>query len=418
MFYKATTNIGYNSGHDIKLNPVSYGALGCVSNTLAEELGVYNGKHFNEIQKAAKADIDFYPLSLLSISEEGSTGSDEYHSGCELMSCESRRELEFSNNITDYCRFDENEFVHALAFGRTADRHLIPTESLWKKSFDGMRFCDGYSSTEFPDEVSSINSMDKWNPPTSLIYHFPQSPNHKIFPDKQTFFSDPVAFKEVGVKAFEDERSRKSCEKVELKSNALEDGCYLFAMADNAEELRSTLRQRGLMIEDARETGIPGHLVVVFSTHEMAKQAFVRQKEIGVLLIPQSTTRRYWYKNPTPEFHVVYETNRRVTVKSGKSLSNTIVGDFLMKNSRSCRGCIIWADQMKGYRLRVVGFVGKFVRKDGRVIIRNESPSAAKRQVIGWISTLCIVTKTKFVSRLSGNQIEDYLYSRPIEALE
>jgi len=417
MFCAANMHNSFESGYDIYWNSVDYDALRFVSNKLAGEVDLYSDESLNEIRKGTIADRDAYPSSSLSISEEGSIGSDEYHSSCEPMSWESPGGLEFQNNRTDHYRLVENDVGHSQSFTRMADRHLLPAGSMLEKSplTDEMRFSNVYSSTEFPDEVSCINSRKLWNPPTSPISYFPPSPNHKVYPDSPRFFSNQATLKDAFAKSSEDQRLKWTREHVQSKSSDLQDGSFLFAMADNARELKIILRQRGLKIQDVWETKIPGVVAVLFSTHELAKQAFTRQKEIGVRLVPQSTTRRYWYKNPSPKFHVIYETNRRLTVKSGKSFSNRILGDFLMKNSRMDRGCIIWADQMKGYRLRVVGFVGKFVSRDGRVTIRNEPPSPSEREVIGWISTQCNITKIKFVSRLTGNQIEDYLYNKPLE---
>jgi len=420
MFCAANKHNSYESGYDINWNPAGYDALRCVSNKLAGEVDLYSDVSLNEIRKGAISDKDAYPLSSLSISEEGSTGSDEYHSSCEQMSWESASGLEFQKNRNANYRLDQNDVGHSQPFGRKVGRHLLPAGSMLEKLplTDEMRLCNGYSSTEFPDEVSGINPRDLWHPPTSPIDYFPQSPNHKIYPDSPRFFSNQATLKDGFAKSSDDQRLKWTGEQVTSKSSDLQDGSFLFAMADNAGELKIILRQRGLEIQDVWETRMPGVVAVLFSTHELAKQAFTRQKEIGIRLVPQSTTRRYWYKNPSPKFHVIYETNRRLTVKSGKSFSNRILGDFLMKNSRMDRGCIIWADQMKGYRLRVVGFVGKFVSRDGRVIIRDKPPSPSEREIIGWISTQCNITKMKFVSRLSGNQIEDYLYNKPLEILE
>jgi len=73
---------------------------------------------------------------------------------------------------------------------------------------------------------------------------------------------------------------------------------------------------------------------------------------------------------------------------------------------------------LKGHRLRVVGFVGKFKSIDGRIIEKIAAPAMEDRTVIGWISTQCNKTKKKFVLRKSGNRIEDYVHDNRMKALE
>jgi len=196
-------------------------------------------------------------------------------------------------------------------------------------------------------------------------------------------------------------------ELVEKTFDELMDGSFLFVTTNNVGELELILRERGLEVQDIGKTRTPGILVVLFKTHESAKRAFTTQQEIGMRMVPPRFTKKNWLKNPSPKFHVIFETTRRLTVKYGKSSCNIKVGDFLMTDARMGKGCLILADQMKGRRLRVVGYIGKFRRADGIIL---EQKSLSERKIMGWISTQCHKTKEKFVFRRSMNEIEDYVY--------
>jgi len=195
-------------------------------------------------------------------------------------------------------------------------------------------------------------------------------------------------------------------------------GSFLFVIADDAEKVIFILRNHGLDVQDIRKSEAPGILVVLFKTHKVARRAFITQREIGFRMVPHIYSKKNWFKNPSPKFHVLFKTRTRVTVKSGKSLLKTSIGHLLMVDARRARGCIIWADQLKGRRLRVVGYVGRFMKANGRIEERYAPPTFDERKVIGWISTICSKSKVRFVERLSGNEIEDYLYDSNRHALE
>jgi len=410
MFCAAHSN-SYNRVYNRQLNSGSRVASGCQSN-LPRELETLYG--LNEKRNATIiVESDAYPLSM---SEEGSTGSFEYNSSSEPMSWEGVTIPELKDSITQYSSF-ENEIGQSLAFNSFVNGNFVlPTSNCRRSmpSIDEVSFMDNYTSAGFGRESVSGGYNGDINKLPST-YQTPPSPARNFFTKLPNANPKPVSWKALIEKNVAEQAKRESHDLVDSNPDDFKDGSFLFATAENAEELKETLTKEGLEIQKIWKTKTPGVLAVMFTTHEIAKQAFTRQKEIGVRLVPQSSTRRYWYKNPSPNFHVIYETTRRLTVKSGKSFSNRTVGDFLMKNARMERGCIVWADQMKGYRLRVVGFVGKFVKADGRVIVCNKPPSSDERNVIGWVSTQCNVTKTKFVLRLSGNQIADYLYTRAYE---
>merc|ERR1719233_2160325 len=186
------------------------------------------------------------------------------------------------------------------------------------------------------------------------------------------------------------------------------DGSFLFVTTDNVEKLQLILRERGLDVQDIGKTRTPGVLVVLFKTHEFAKRAFTTQQEIGIRMVPPKFTRRYWFKNASPKFPVIFETTRRLTVKTGKSSSNVKIGDFLMMDAKKGRGCLILADQLKGHRMRVVGYIGQFMNTDGHIV---EQKYMLKQNIVGWISTQSHQTGQKFVIRKSMNKIEDYVYN-------
>jgi len=93
-------------------------------------------------------------------------------------------------------------------------------------------------------------------------------------------------------------------------------------------------------------------------------------------------------------------------------VGHQIVGELLMSNFEDKRGCIIWADQVKGSRIRLAGCVGKFMLSNGRIVDMNEVPSENREghKSIGWISYRCKYTKEEWVTRISGNNLGDYVY--------
>jgi len=413
MFCTPRKHNSHKRGFGSRLNPIRNVASRSVSSKTAGEVDTF-GKSNHKMTWAVTIDKESCPSSIFSISEEGCTETDDNTSSSEPFSWENRRNSEFQDNST-LNRFDEIDYGGSLVLDNMVYEELLPPVKNLKPSVDEIRFCDTYPCTEFSEELASADDQNCiWSPPLSPICELPHSPYDRVFSDNRNVFSNPVSYKGVTVKE-SDQTSKNGLEQVNLTFDYFQDGFFLFAMFDEAEELRMLLSWRGLEVQNIWKTRIPGILSVLFRTRELAKQVFTQQKEIGVRFVPHDTTSKYWHKGPSPKFHVIYETTRRLTVKSGKSFANKTVGDFLMKNSRMDRGCMIWADQMKGYRLRVVGFVGKFVSKDGRVIVRDEPPSASEREAIGWVSTQCNITKTKFVIRLNGKQIKNYLCSRALE---
>jgi len=217
---------------------------------------------------------------------------------------------------------------------------------------------------------------------------------------------EPNVLSHISHPEFELGISRHSRNLGQIKWEESIDARFLFVRYHNADELRDRL---GNAVQDIGESGRPGVFAVLFKSHEIAKRAFVNQKEYGIRMVPHTCSKRRWYQNPKPKCPVKFKTTRRVTVRKGKSMSKERVGDFLMVDARTDRGCTIWADQLKGHRLRVVAYIGKFLNKDDVIEEVHNPPSLDKANVIGWISTVCNKTKKKFVERVSG-QIEDYIF--------
>jgi len=275
---------------------------------------------------------------------------------------------------------------------------------------------DDFSSNGLPNELG-LDLWNMYNCPPSPIFQVPSTPMENNCSDLNGFYS-PMTMRALLDLSAEDPGNGSWNQLRVLDYEESMDGLFLYVTTDDLEKLDRTLRERSLAVQDIGKTRMSGVLAVLFSSHEIAKRAFTTQQEFGIRMEPPKKSKRNWYKNPNPKFHVKFETTRRLTVKTGKSISKGKVGDFLMSDARMDKGCIIWADQLKGHRLRVVGFVGRFMDIGGHIIERHDPPLLEDRQVIGWISTQCNKTKKKFVIRKSGNHIEDYTHTNGIEALE
>merc|ERR1719233_1716271 len=195
------------------------------------------------------------------------------------------------------------------------------------------------------------------------------------------------------------------------------DGSFLFVtfneQVDSPEkELKRRLRVREFTVLDVRPTKETGIFFVLFDKHSTAKRAFTSQRDIKLRMVPPKNSKKNWFKNPAPNFHVQFETKRRLTVKKGKSTTKTNVGELLMKDAKHNQGCKIWADQLKGQRLRIVGYVGRLMLPDGRIVEKKDPPSKMDKSVVGWISTRCNLTRTNFVERKSGITLREYYFNK------
>jgi len=228
-------------------------------------------------------------------------------------------------------------------------------------------------------------------------------------------FSEPIAWKSTFSKASDEAQGRNhACVDYNLLDDS-KDGSFLFVTftqrVDNPEqELKRILREREFTVLDVRRTKDTDVFFVLFDKHSTAKRAFTSQRDIQLRMVPPKKSKKNWFKNPAPNFHVQFETKRRLTVKKGKSTTKTNVGELLMKDAKHNQGCKIWADQLKGQRLRIVGYVGRLMLPDGSIVENTEPPSKTNKSVVGWISTRCNLTRTDFVERKSGITLREYYY--------
>lgn len=394
---------GYTAVYGKFFNPMECS----VSNSLTENLEQHR-KSFSASKNTAR-DSKFFPLS------PGSSMIDEYNS----ISEKNVEEAPWVPKLLpkpEYCRpvRSNNEwgptYSSAGALGCLAASSLNtswlgvrePIAGIAGRSEDN---CDREPSMDLVDEdyltLMVPRSINMWSPPPSPILQCSPCSIEDHFPDPQSVFSNSILHSR---SVFGQQHGTELLEKTFDETT---DGSFLFVKTNNVEKLQRLLRERGLELQDIGKTRIPGVLVVLFKTHEFAKRAFTTQQEIGVRMVPPKFTKKYWFKNPSPKFPVIFETTRRLTVKTGKSSTNVKIGDFLMMDAKKGRGCLILADQLKGHRMRVVGYIGKFMNTDGSII---EQRSMSKQKVVGWISTRSHQTKQKFVIRKSMNEIEDYVY--------
>jgi len=385
------------------------------------------GKHFDGNSSGEGLDQHSIPFSSNRraaevsqlFSSAGSAMSDEYFSSSDLMSGETLWEPEFQNNGTQYSRqirsgIDWNpayypEDVDYLAAPASCQGVKVQRNGIPEKFQE--HFVNDLPQEFIPDDRRRFmvpKHQDIWSIPPSPIFQSSPSSVEDMLPGFQAIFTNPKKMRA-------QDCQKNGSELVTKTFDESADGSFLFVTTNNVEKLKVVLRERGLEVQDIGRTSTVDVLVVLFKKHEFAKRAFTIQKEIGIRMVPPSPTKRYWLKNPSPKFHVIFETTRRLTVKNGKSNSNMKVGDFLMTNARSGKGCLVLADQMKGHRLRVVSYVGKFMRTDGIIIKQN---CMIERKTVGWISTQCHKTKEKFVLRRSMNEIKDYVYDDVMRAVE
>jgi len=175
--------------------------------------------------------------------------------------------------------------------------------------------------------------------------------------------------------------------------------------------LVAKLRQQNFEVSKCFSTRKAKVFNVVFQDHKNARMAFTTQREIHLRMLPPRKSTRKWFRSPSPAFLVKYETKFRLTIRSGKASSHDIVGEFLMTNFEEKKGCYVWADQLKGHRIRVVGARGYIQLPNGNVIYLNSPPTqGGKNKSMGWVSYRSKCTRQDFVTRRSGNTVREYIY--------
>jgi len=189
-------------------------------------------------------------------------------------------------------------------------------------------------------------------------------------------------------------------------------GSNLFISWSKTElELLGKLQKHDLEVRMICKTNDKGMSNVIFENHLNARRAFIMQREIQLRMIPPINSHRNWLRNPSPKFVVKFETRCRLVVKRGKAECHEIVGDLLMSNCQEKKGCLIWANQLKGHRIRVVCCEGNFMFPDGRVVkMKGGQNCPDKQKSLGWISYRCRNTRELFITRRSGDRLDDYIY--------
>jgi len=185
--------------------------------------------------------------------------------------------------------------------------------------------------------------------------------------------------------------------------------------AGETAQLRHELELKSIELHSIQKTAIKDLWNVVFDTHSGARKAFTTQREIKIRMVPPRGSKKNWLRNPGPKFLVQYETKCRLDVREGKAVVHDLVGTLLMSttSSQQYKGCHIWADQLKGNRIRIVGIVGKFMLPCRKVIDMKETPPMpAGNTPFGWVSYKSRTTREEFATRISGNLLEEYIYNR------
>lgn len=205
-----------------------------------------------------------------------------------------------------------------------------------------------------------------------------------------------------------------TCMFVESKQNS---GATLFVTWFRSRALLvGKLRQFELEVKHIHSTRDKRVFNVAFDSHACARKAFTMQRTIGVRMVPPKKSHFKWLRHPSPKFIVKYETKRLLIIRKGKAETHGIVGELLPTKNKEQR-CFVWADQLKGHRIHIIGCEG-ILYQDGVVVKMTAIPRKFEGVVkkgdrvpsLGWISYKSKFTKEKFVERRSGNLLSDYIY--------
>jgi len=179
-----------------------------------------------------------------------------------------------------------------------------------------------------------------------------------------------------------------------------------------ADQLRVKLELQSLEVHNILSTTVKDLWNAVFESHSSARKAFTTQRDVKLRMVPPRRSKKNWFRNPSPKFLVEYETKCRLDVREGKAVVHDLVGVLLMSSCQERKGCRIWADQLKGHRIRIVGCVGKFMLPSKRLMDIKEVPQEPSgNKPIGWVSYRNRHTREEYVIRKSGNLLQDYIYN-------
>lgn len=219
----------------------------------------------------------------------------------------------------------------------------------------------------------------------------------------------------VGERDEDDDLWPGSCTYIVNKESA---GSSLFATwSGSSSELVDKLQLHNFKVNHVRRTIDDQVRHVVFDNHASARKAFTMQCVMCIRMVPPKKNTFKWLRNPSPRFLVMFETKRPLIMRKGKAQSHDIVGELLMSNGKEQKGCLIWADQLKRHRIRVLMCEGNFKLPGGRIVqLKRTSKSEIVSNIpgretsLGWISYRSSSTKEMFVIRRSGNLLSDYIY--------
>jgi len=219
----------------------------------------------------------------------------------------------------------------------------------------------------------------------------------------------------VGERDEDDDLWPGSCTYIVNKESA---GSSLFATwSGSSSELVDKLQLHNFKVNHVRRTIDDQVRHVVFDNHASARKAFTMQCVMCIRMVPPKKNTFKWLRNPSPRFLVMFETKRPLIMRKGKAQSHDIVGELLMSNGKEQKGCLIWADQLKRHRIRVLMCEGNFKLPGGRIVqLKRQSKSEIVSNIpgretsLGWISYRSSSTKEMFVIRRSGNLLSDYIY--------
>lgn len=222
--------------------------------------------------------------------------------------------------------------------------------------------------------------------------------------------SDCLTITDLGEETEENDVMRKDEENVWLGScdyveYVHEGGSNLFiTWSGSKEELCEKLGNFKLGVRDVFRTSDENVRNVVFESHSIARKAFTMQHIFRLRVVPPKNSSRRWMRNPSPKFLVKFETKRQLIVRKGRAESHDVVGWVP-------QGCLIYADQLKGHRIRVARCEGMFMFSGGVIMEMNGiSNRSDEKGSLGWISFCCKYSKESFVIRRSWNMLSDYIH--------
>jgi len=217
-----------------------------------------------------------------------------------------------------------------------------------------------------------------------------------------------------GVRKGDEDLWPGSCTYLVNKENK---GSSLFATwSRSSSELVNKFNLHNFKVDHVNRTSDDQVRHIVFENHASARKAFTMQCEMHLRLVPPKKSTFKWLRNPSPSFLVMYETIRPLIMRKGKALSHDIVGELLMSGGKKQKGCLIWADQLKRDRIRVLMCRGNLRLPGGRILCMKGLPNSkvldisVKGTSLGWISYRSRYSKEMFAIRRSGNLLSDYIY--------